>query len=233
MKLKIKKTVEITSIDLWKHYAPPMDGETQWKDGRSAMSLAQFMLDKNQIKKLEAKFSSLGYNVRGEVLCTPEANTPLPGKGNGRNHDLLMIGNDFVAGIESKVTEPFGNTIGKEVSKASANKQLRIDTLVKELFNCEISEDIEDLRYQLLTGAVGTLFEAIRNNKCKALFLVIVFTDSITAADEKQISKNNQDFADFCKFLDLKECGGTKKVLNIDLTISKMEISLNENNASL
>lgn len=114
-------------------------------------------------------------------------------------------------GIESKVTEPFGNTIGKEVSKASANKQLRIDTLVKELFNCEISEDIEDLRYQLLTGAVGTLFEAIRNSKCKALFLVIVFTDSITAADEKQISKNNQDFADFCKFLEHKRMRRNKK----------------------
>ena len=162
-------------------------------------------------------------------MCTPEANTPLPGKGKGRNHDLLMIGKDFVVGIEAKVTEPFGNkTIQKELKGSSKNKKNRIDTLVKELFNCDIDKDIEDLRYQLLTGTMGTLFEAIRNNKSKALFLVIVFTDGIQKTqDENDQSSNNDDYADFCTKLGLGKDGGTKRVLNIELTIKKIEVSLN------
>ena len=99
MKLKITKEVEITSVEQWEKYAPPKVENIQWKDGRSAKSLAQFMMDKKCRELLDSQLKSLGYNTKKEILCIPEANTPLPGKGNGRNHDLLMIGDDFVAGI--------------------------------------------------------------------------------------------------------------------------------------
>lgn len=229
MNLRITKTNVIENEEQWRQYAPPMDSKKQWKENRSAQSLARFATDKNKVKVLEKVFKELGYSCRGEITCTPEANTPLPGKGNGRNHDLLMIGKDFVAGIEAKVTEPFGNTIQKELKGSSENKKYRTDTLVKELFNCEIDEDIEDLRYQLLTGTMGTLFEAIRNNKSKALFLVIVFTDGIQKPQDKNdLSSNNDDYSDFCKKLGLGKDGGTKHVLNIELTIKKIEVSLNK-----
>lgn len=201
--------------------------EKHWKDGRSAKSLAQFMTDKHQIKKLDNILTELGYNTRGRILCTPEANTTLPGTGNGRNHDLLMIGKDFVVGIEAKVSESFGNSISKELIGASENKQKRIDTLAKELFGCEINADSEDLKYQLLTGVMGTFFEAIKNSKQNALFLVIVFTDSITSKDANAVVSNNQDFEDFCKYIGLSKDGGTIKKLNVMLTIKKVEISLN------
>lgn len=234
MKLKITKNVEIKSVEQWEKFAPPMDEKKQWKDGRSAKSLAQFMMDKNCCVILDSLFKELGYNTRKEINCTPEANTPLPGQGNGRNHDLLMIGEDFVAGIEAKVTESFGNTIQKEAKGASENKQYRIDSLVKDLFNCEVNEDIEDLRYQLLTGAVGTLFEAIRNQKSKALFLIIVFTNAITEKDKRSVERNNEDFIKFCSCLGLGKDGGTKCYLNINLTIKKIEVDLkNENPAFL
>ena len=175
MKLEISKTNIITTVEQWKQFAPPKDKEKHWKDGRSAKSLAQFMTDKNQVKKLESILNELGYDTKGIISCTPEANTALPGTGNGRNHDLLMIGKDFVAGIEAKVSESFGKTISKELMGASENKQYRIDTLAKELFGCEINADSGDLKYQLLTGAYGTLREAKNNKKSKALFLVISF----------------------------------------------------------
>ncbi len=230
MKLEISKTNIITTVEQWQQFAPPKDKEKHWKDGRSAKSLAQFMTDKNQVKKLESILNELGYDTKGIISCTPEANTVLPGTGNGRNHDLLMIGKDFVAGIEAKVSESFGKTISKECVGASKNKKDRIYILAKELFGRKIKKDSDDdlkLKYQLLTGVMGTFFEAIKNTKSKALFLVIVFTDGITTKEANAVVANNKDFEDFCKYIGLSNNGGTISKLNVALTIKKVEISLN------
>lgn len=228
MKLEISKTNVIKTVDQWLQFAPPMGKEKHWKDDRSAKSLAQFMTDTNQVKKLEKELKTLGYDTRGVISCTPEANTVLPGTGNGRNHDLLMIGKDFVIGIEAKVSESFGKTISKELEGASDNKQYRIDTLAKELFGCEVNVDYKDLKYQLLTGVMGTLLEAIKNAKTKALFLILVFTDGITPKDEHAVKANDKDYEDFCKYLGLGIDGGTIKKLNVDITIKKICISLKQ-----
>lgn len=124
------------------------------------------------------------------------------------------------------MSESFGKSIAKELCNASENKQYRIDTLAKELFGCEINEDTEDIKYQLMTGTMGTFFEAIKNSKSKALFLVIVFTDGIPPKEEKAVNENNKDYVEFCKCLGLPENGGTINKLNIELTIKKIEISL-------
>lgn len=228
MELKISKTKNtIENVEQWLEFAPPKDKEKHWKDGRSAMSLAQFMTDGDQIKKLEDILKKLGYDTTGKISCTPEANTVLPGKGNGRNHDLLMVGKDFVAGIEAKVSESFGKSISKELEGASKNKQDRIDELSKALFGCEVNAVSGELKYQLLTGVMGTIYEAaIKNKKTKALFLVIVFTDGITSKDEKAVASNNEDFVKFCRYIGLAEDGGTINIFNVALTIKKVEISL-------
>ena len=228
MKIKISKNNIITTVEEWYQFAPPKAKGKHWKDGRSAKSLAQFMTDKNQVKKLEDILVELEYDTNGVISCTPEANTVLPCKGNGRNHDLLMIGEDFVVGIEAKVSEPFGEEISTELIEASDNKKGRIDKLANELFGCKINEvkDGLKLRYQLLTGVYGTLREAKKNKKSKALFLVIVFTDGITREDENAVNRNNDDFKNFCKCINLSEEGGTICKSNVALTIKKVEISL-------
>ena len=229
MKIKISKNNNIiTTVEEWYQFAPPKAKGKHWKDGRSAKSLAQFMTDKNQVKKLEDILVELEYNTKGVISCTPEANTVLPCKGNGRNHDLLMIGEDFVVGIEAKVSEPFGEEISTELIEASDNKKNRIDTLANKLFGCKINEvkDGLELRYQLLTGVYGTLLEAENNKKSKALFLVIVFTDGITREDENAVNRNNDDFNNFCQLIGLPAEGGTICKSNVALTIKKVEISL-------
>lgn len=229
MKIKISKNNNIiTTVEEWYQFAPPKAKGKHWKDGRSAKSLAQFMTDKNQVKKLEDILVELKYDTNGVISCTPEANTVLPCKGNGRNHDLLMIGEDFVVGIEAKVSESFGEEISTELIEASDNKKGRIDKLANELFGCKINEikDGLELRYQLLTGVYGTLREAENNKKSKALFLVIVFTDGITREDENAVNRNNDDFKNFCKCINLSEEGGTICKSNVALTIKKVEISL-------
>ena len=229
MKIKISKNNNIiTTVEEWYQFAPPKAKGKHWKDGRSAKSLAQFMTDKNQVKKLEDILVELEYDTNGVISCTPEANTVLPCKGNGRNHDLLMIGEDFVVGIEAKVSEPFGEEISTELIEASDNKKNRIDTLANKLFGCKINEvkDGLELRYQLLTGVYGTLLEAENNQKSKALFLVVVFTDGITREDENAVNRNNDDFKNFCQQIGLSAEGGTICKSNVDLTIKKVEISL-------
>ena len=229
MKIKISKNNNIiTTVEEWYLFAPPKAKGKHWKDGRSAKSLAQFMTDKNQVKKLEDILVELKYDTNGVISCTPEANTVLPCKGNGRNHDLLMIGEDFVVGIEAKVSEPFGEEISTELIEASDNKKGRIDKLANELFGCKINEvkDGLELRYQLLTGVYGTLLEAENNKKSKALFLVIVFTDGITREDENAVNRNNDDFKNFCQQIVLSAEGGTICKSNVALTIKKVEISL-------
>ena len=229
MKIKISKNNNIiTTVEEWYQFAPPKAKGKHWKDGRSAKSLAQFMTDKNQVKKLEDILVELKYDTNGVISCTPEANTVLPCKGNGRNHDLLMIGEDFVVGIEAKVSEPFGEEISTELIEASDNKKGRIDKLANELFGCKINEIKAglELRYQLLTGVYGTLREAENNKKSKALFLVIVFTDGITREDENAVNRNNDDFKNFCQQIVLSAEGGTICKSNVALTIKKVEISL-------
>ena len=229
MKIKISKNNNIiTTVEEWYQFAPPKAKEKHWKDGRSAKSLALFMTDKNQVKKLEDILVELEYDTNGVISCTPEANTVLPCKGNGRNHDLLMIGEDFVVGIEAKVSEPFGEEISTELIEASDNKKNRIDTLANKLFGCKINEvkDGLELRYQLLTGVYGTLLEAENNKKSKALFLVIVFTDGLTSEDENAVNRNNDDFKNFCQQIGLSAEGGTICKSNVALTIKKVEISL-------
>lgn len=229
MRLKILKAIEITSEEQWKQVAPPMGKEKQCKEGRSFMSFAKFMLDKKHRKDLGNVLKELGYDTRGEISCFPETVTGLPGIGNGRNHDLLMIGEDFVVGIEAKVTEPFGNkTIAGEYKGASENKRRRIDTLVNDLFRQEVNENVWLLRYQLLTGVVGTLYEAKRNVKSKALFLVIVFTDTIEGKEITKTNRNNKDFADFCQQLGMDKDGGQIRIMDVELTIKKIEVSLKQ-----
>ena len=82
------------------------------------------------------------------------------------------------------------------------------------------------MRYQLLPGVYGTLREAEKNKKSKALFLVIVFTDGITREDENTVNRNNDDFENFCQQIGLSAEGGTICKSNVALTIKKVEISL-------
>ena len=39
----IIKNDELSTVELWKKKAPPMGGDKQWKDGRSAKELAKYM----------------------------------------------------------------------------------------------------------------------------------------------------------------------------------------------
>ena len=194
----IIKNDNLKTVDLWKKNAPPMGGDTQWKDGRSAKELAKYMtadfpklpseieeilsniIDKNSILELDAEhvtnFSSAGF-----------------GRGEGRNHDGILTNNDIFIGIEAKADETLGNLVADELKSASDNKKLRIEKLVSLLFDDGV-ENHKNIRYQLLTASAGALLEA--GNSKKALLAVIVFKKSGCFSNIK-IQENERDIYRF------------------------------------
>ena len=133
-KLDLKKNAKkINSVNYWKELAPPKNPNSQWKDGRSAKELANYIINGNGYipKEIEEILLDLGCNTNSIFCGEPEAITSLPGKGGGRNHDLLLVQeNEVVVGIEAKSDESLGNIVYKELfNDISDNKFTRINSL--------------------------------------------------------------------------------------------------------
>lgn len=213
MKLEIKKTYKINDEDDWLRVAPPMKIE-HWKNGRSAKLLAQYATSKKFVSDINKFLKGLGVKIEASAIAEPEAITTLPNKGNGRNHDLLIDDNNFIIGIEAKVAELFGNdTIINEYLKGSENKKERIDSLLS-VINKKL-DDVQDCRYQLLTGYVGTILEAKNKKKDKCVFLIIVFTGNVHIEDNEKINvaKNETEYKTFYEMLGISD--GEYKEYNI------------------
>lgn len=183
MKIIISKTNEIHSADEWYRYAPPKRS-TQWKDGRSAKLLAEYATSRNFVNDISTWIDECGYKKPEALECEPEAVTSLPGQGDGCNHDLLITGDDFMIGVEAKVSETFGNIIDKELKNASKNKKKRISTLLNYIN--PHPQSAGSYRYQLLTGLTGTLLATKKKKMKKCLFLIIVFTGDVDIPPKEQ-----------------------------------------------
>ena len=204
MNVTIKKSARITNETEWFLVAPPKKGIKQWKDGYSAKELAKYATsDGNLQKLLQSILEEIAFKTKGSFLGIPEAVTKLPKKGEGRNHDLLLFNKDIIIGIEAKVNEEFGKKISEENEKASGNKQGRIEELKKIVFQKSSVQNVDELRYQLLTATGGTLLEAFNRNKSYCVFLVLSFHKFNEEA-------NSDNKAAFKTFVDLV-CGETKK----------------------
>lgn len=194
----------------WRDWTRPKKAY-QWKSGRSAMELARAwfvspvpIVPKEVLELLRsrAEFESLELE-----WGAPEYVTPLPERGEGRNHDLILVGSGprgkVVISIEAKADESFGATIGEELAAARASKRptrkpQRIETLVRLVFGDSATADDEQyskLRYQLLTAVAGTVLEAKRQSAHIAAFLVHEFvTESVQAAS---VRRNEDDLSAF------------------------------------
>lgn len=111
----------ITNIEDWFHLAPPKKGALQWKDFRSAKELARSFLRFGR-PSLPTELLTLLRKYFGEELhidkaipeyCIRVDDFP----GEPRNCDLILFGQiadtRFVANIEAKADEPFGELIGE------------------------------------------------------------------------------------------------------------------------
>ena len=206
MDITIKKTTTITNETEWFLVAPPKKGIIQWKDGYSAKEFAKFAtLNGNLQKLLQSILEEISFITDDSFIGEPEFETKLPGQGEGRNHDLLLYNKDLVIGIEAKEDEDFGETIKKEYydKDVTENKKNRIKELKRIVFRNPDSQDVDELRYQLLTATAGTLLEAFEKDKEQCVFLVLSFHKF-----NKEVNSDNK--AAFKSFVEIV-CGKNKK----------------------
>ena len=227
----------ITDIASWFKFSPPMGGEKQWKDGRSAKELARYMTGTFPMVPKEIE-DTLCYFVEknAEFDWAAEYVTEFQpfglGRGEGRNHDAFMYNSDIVVGIEGKADESLGSQlIGDALENASDNKKQRINGMIQMRYG-DSPEPHTNIRYQLVTASVATLLEATKKNVKKAVLMVIVFKKHGCYSEEK-IAANNADVEKFLEDISAKENGEYYTVPtvygkenNIELYFKHIEINL-------
>lgn len=166
-------------------------------DGRPTIPHA--VTDALERNQLTAGFT--GWDVDAEYV------TALDGfRGEGRNHDLVIVGEaqgvPTLVAVEAKAAESFGDPVTKTINSAlkrSAKSKVpaRIAALSRAVLgepgvtwesgptgpssisasNVVVDPRIEDLGYQLFTAAVGTVIEADRRHCRCAVMLVHRFVE--------------------------------------------------------
>lgn len=198
-------------ITCWDEWSRPKRDD-QWVSGRSAMEMAKawfrndHLAPPDEMLKLLSSYSRLdGLELTKGI---PEKVTPLPMRGEGRNHDLWLQGRisfeNVTICIEAKADEPFGNdTVGEYLKKAekriengeSSGVPKRIETLLKIVGRDFM--DWDGIKYQLLTAICGTILQAKKDQSKLAIFIVHVFHTNKTTT--KNLHKNSEDFSNFLK----------------------------------
>lgn len=194
----------IESLCEWFYKCPPQGKLKHWKDGRSAKETA-----KHWVHTIPQPFKDLLNHLKlTYAYCAPEFVSKFDSNGgNGRNHDLLLIAKNknkenIVISIESKVDEPFGDTISKAINAAKAAKEKNKNSKAEEriaelriaLFG-EINNNQLDLRYQLLTAVAGTVAEAKAKKSKSAYFIIQTFVSD--ELDQGKYLQNQNDLNHF------------------------------------
>lgn len=203
-------------ISKWQDWAQPKR-PGQWKAGRSAMELAKAWFRTPQSScpdELRALLDS-HEATRGINLKTgrPEYVTPLPERGEGRNHDLWLR-DDTSAGrmtvsVEAKADESFGERLGKQLQIARKRQPLtrapqRARALLGLLFGRDCNPEAapwRELRYQLITATAGAALQAVIDQSVATVLVVHEFHSNLTAPEK--IAANQDDLDAFLGLLHL------------------------------
>lgn len=205
MRIEDSSGKEVTSMEEWEGiYANPKQSH-QWKQYRSAYSVAEFILNHNGKDIIQRCVSEgLGYDVELE-RAIPEYELRFDQYGRGRVHDLGIFGHtktgqSLFVGVEAKVDEPFGSSVldsylsskAKQIAGISTNAPERIEQLLALHFTTP-DPAMFDVRYQLLYATAGTLAAEADIH----MLYVIVFK---TPLYDESIGANN--YRDYIQFMD-------------------------------
>lgn len=247
MKLEIKKNNIIKDLRTWFKYAEPEGGESQWKEGRSAMEFARYMISSNNRlpKELSSYLNSIGFKDEN-YICYPEEVTPFDdfdlGTGSGRHHDGLLVSKNYLVGIEAKVSEPFDNSIltklerAKSNSDKGANMRKRIVNslkILKSSFRDDLldQESVQSLMYQLISGSVGTIIESCKRNICNAVFLIIEFDGDVDGKEknyDEKVENNQKAYDKFLVFLNLTDKDNKNRYIDVEIKDKKIRMWINK-----
>jgi hypothetical protein len=157
--------------------------ELHWKSGRSAMSAAacweesEPQLPREISDVLEASGNESLASLE-LLVAIPEWEVDLPGGDRPSQTDVLAITRNelglVILGVEAKVDEEFGPTLGKQRTNASEGQLERISYLERELGCAESLDD--SIRYQLLHRTVSAILTARAFHASTAVMLVHSFS---------------------------------------------------------
>lgn len=236
-----KNTGEIMN---WSEWVRPKKEDTQWSPGRSSMLLAQFAFKDNKQPFAEMILniiSSCGIDTSmiDTLECYPEAYSSL-GKGmysGARNQDLMVLAINsksqktvIAIGIEAKVSEPFGESLGKAreaqmESRKVEGEYTRASKLAKFFAD---GKDVDAIGYQLFTATMGTMCDALKNNCTKSIMLVLVFSGDVSKEHDYDAHclHNVEDYNAFVNSVcQTKESRGGKLTKRINMSTPKNKVN--------
>jgi len=230
LKLTKSDNTPITSSHNWTR--PKKD--YHWKAGRSAMELARSWFRNSHPEPPDELLALLYSNPRLKNITltkgTPELITRLPERGEGRNHDLSLIGHtddeQITVTIEAKADESYGNdTILEYYNKALQRRKDGISTRVPErieklLYMVDYDATVSNsnwrhIRYQLLTAVTGTILQAKLEGSSLAVLVVHEFRTDNT--DNTDNNKQLQNHLELEKLLSVLSGGGVNKMKTVIL----------------
>lgn len=199
----------ISSLEEWRRCIR----KSQWKAGRSAQSLAEFVCGQSssatageqRLKQIVSGMTGLDDIVLEE--CEIEHASHFDGYGSCRHHDLGLFGHadgkSLFVGVEAKVVESFGPTVAAKFkngmkirsSGGSTNIPERLKWLLDRYFDGAAPEDarVGGLRYQLLHYLAGSVCEEAAVIAMPVLvFRTKHYTDNLQTA-----AKNEADYRAF------------------------------------
>jgi len=164
------------------------------------------------------------------LAAIPEWETDLPGGKRPSHTDVLALASNdkglVVLGVEAKVDEPFGPTLGEKRADMSTGQSERIDYLHATL---RLHEPLnEKVRYQLLHRTVSALQTAQEFHACSAVMLVHSFSptrrwkdDYLSFCEAMEATSVSPDMCVVQRFdsprLYLAWCAGNERFLDVDL----------------
>lgn len=205
-------------IENWEDWERPKF-DYQWKPGRSAMELARSWFREGHLTPPSEFIALLLSEPRLQELQllrgTPELVTALAERGEGRNHDLALVGQTprelVTICVEAKADEPFGSeTVREHWERATRRRNLGNSTRVPERIQALLGmidrsgllpqeSPWGSLRYQLLAAICGTALQAKLDSSSLAVFVVHEFHTEATLEDN--LRRNQLDFEAFLSVL--------------------------------
>ena len=193
---------QLNSLDDWKG----LHEDEHWKPGRSAYSIADFIVNRQGARNLGARISSaLGDSVEFLQLI-PEYGVRFDRYGKGRFHDLGIFGRtksgkSLFVGVEAKVDESFGKYVSDEWQEAEelmargerTRKPQRIRELCARFHGGPEVPTNPDIRYQLLHGTAGTVCVEAD---------ISVFYVAVFVTDDYDRSIGESNYRDYRQFIE-------------------------------
>jgi len=174
--------------------------EKHWKEGRSAYSIADYVINHNGLEKIKTRIEEITGEDINFNKAIPEFEIKFDQYRPGRVHDLGIFGDNpsIFVGVESKVDESFGQTISdgyldalsKKIGGGRTNKPARIEALLKKQFR-KPDRSLFSLRYQLLYAVAGTISAKM---KTSVLYVIVFKTDLY---DDLKGIDNYRDYINF------------------------------------